>query len=71
MCFRQLVSCPCSLLGRRKRLFCLQSAFPAEKVQRFWAEKVSQLCSSPLASPVLNQRTLCADEPWVKESGVT
>ena len=35
------------------------------------ALKVSQACRSPDANPCRNQRTRCAELPWVKASGTT
>ena len=35
------------------------------------AEKVSQSFGRPFSMPVLNQRTRCAEEPCVKDSGTT
>ena len=44
------------------------------KAQRRYSEdalKVLQSATLPVLIPRLNQRTRCAELPWVKESGVT
>ncbi len=47
-----------------------ESGDSRSKYQSCAALKVLQEFTSPFARPILNQRTRCAELPWVKDSGV-